>query len=169
MYAPLLTHHFPRRRLPDEAEPPAFLPDAELAEFERRATLARAKVCPSCRATVVGRPVEVWMIKGMLEKLEDAHRAGHGEGGEEAAARSPDEIKAHRQEDLAQGAALWKGELTSQADYMRVNADPPRCRFATDIFKEKGYKPRIVHDIEDAVDRCGECANEIVDGECQGW
>lgn len=106
------------RPLPDEAS----FGDSNLTpEQLRKATLRRKKVCPHCREQVKVAPAEVWLIKGLLDRVDDSMNRGEGH---EDVITSPHEATRSIQErkgmDLPIGVDLWKGERYT--DCMRLSS-----------------------------------------------
>lgn len=134
--------------MPDEAPVPSSWSRDEIEQYERARTLKRAKLCPSCRTELACPPVEVYLVRDMLEKVDhalelsksiqlDAHL------GESSTAMLSDDDKARlKGQDLPKGDKLW-----------------------ADIFDPDGPR-RVIYDQMDGVLRCGKCACEIVEGVC---
>ncbi|GAC95944.1 hypothetical protein PHSY_003522 [Pseudozyma hubeiensis SY62] len=136
------------RRADGEATPPESWSREEAERYERSRTLKRKKLCPSCRTELACPPVEVYLIKDMLEKVDHGLELSKDANVDEQVAESSTAIlsvddKARlKGEDLPKGAKLWEG-----------------------IFDQDGPR-RIIFDEVDGVPRCGSCASEIFDGAC---
>ncbi|EPQ29652.1 uncharacterized protein PFL1_02872 [Pseudozyma flocculosa PF-1] len=129
--------------LDKEGDLPPGLNAEERAREEQRRTQRRKKTCPACRTELACPPVEIWLVKGMLEKLDSAARTvGTSDCGLPDDTLSSLEIAKARGEDLPAGPKLWE-----------------------DIFDGRGPR-RILYDEGDGVRRCGECASEIWEGVC---
>ncbi|KAN0059651.1 E3 ubiquitin ligase [Thecaphora frezii] len=129
--------------LEKEGDLPGHLNDEERQREVQRRTLKRKKTCPACRTELACAPVEIWLVKGMLEKLESSAKVvgASGSGFTDEALTSLEIAKA-RGDDLPSGTKLWE-----------------------DIFDGRGPR-RVLYDEGDGVRRCGECASEIWDGMC---
>ncbi|CBQ69355.1 conserved hypothetical protein [Sporisorium reilianum SRZ2] len=134
--------------LASEADPPSSWTQDEIDRYQRSRTLKRKKICPSCRTELACPPVEVFLVRDMLEKVDqglllskdaddDSQRAESS-----TAILSVDDKVRQRGEDLPKGAKLWE-----------------------DIFDQDGPR-RIIFDEVDGVPRCGSCGSEILDGAC---
>ncbi|CDR99444.1 hypothetical protein [Sporisorium scitamineum] len=134
--------------LASEADAPAHWSQTEIESYRRSRTLKRKKICPSCRTELACPPVEVFLVRDMLEKVDqglelskeadnDSQRAESS-----TAILSVDDKVRSRGEDLPKGAKLWE-----------------------DIFDQDGPR-RIIFDEMDGVPRCGSCGSEIFDGAC---
>lgn len=90
-----------------------------------------------------GSPAEVWSIKGMIDRLDLSHRAGHFqvEGGA-ANPQTAQEERYSRGVDLGTGPAIWE-----------------------DIFDDKPPL-QAIYDEAEGIYRCGQCTGEIVGIEC---
>jgi hypothetical protein len=134
---------------PSVNEPP--LPsdlDGNLREIQRQRTLKRVKVCPHCRENVLVAPVEVWLVKGLIEQIDESMRGGQG-----------------NDEHIVQGNESFQGlSLEEQQEAKGLNL-PVSKKIWKDIFKEKPTTEPMF-DEEDRVYRCVLCANEVVDGSC---
>ncbi|KAJ9474356.1 RING-type domain-containing protein [Pseudozyma hubeiensis] len=136
------------RRADGEATPPESWSREEVERYERARTLKRKKLCPSCRTELACPPVEVYLIKDMLEKVDHGLELSRNARVDEQVAESSLAIlsvgdKARlKGEDLPKGAKLWE-----------------------DIFDQDGPR-RIIFDEVDGVPRCGSCGSEIFDGAC---
>lgn len=137
-----------KKALPDEPPLAPYLTEEQRTEEQQRRTLRRKKLCPHCRERVQARPAEVWMIKGLVEKLDQSIRSGQGnEEDTDLSNRNPAsdaELKDARGENLKAGSALW--------DTIFPHNDKP---YQHPIFDEG-----------DNVYRCGMCASEIVNRLC---
>lgn len=81
------------------------------AEQRRKATLRRKKLCPHCREQVKVAPAEVWLIKGLLDRVEDSMNQGEGhEDGSTAPNEATTSLPERKGMDLPLGEDLWKGE-----------------------------------------------------------
>uniref|UniRef100_V5EFG3 Uncharacterized protein n=1 Tax=Kalmanozyma brasiliensis (strain GHG001) TaxID=1365824 RepID=V5EFG3_KALBG len=133
-----------------EATAPEGWSQAEIERYQRTRTLNRKKICPSCRTELACPPVEVYLVRDMLEKVDqglklskDATDVVDSDMAESSnAILSVDDKVRERGDDLPKGAKLWE-----------------------DIFHQDGPR-RIIFDEMDGVPRCGNCASEIFDGAC---
>lgn len=115
---------------------------------ERRRTLRRVKICPHCRERVSVAPAEVWLIKGLVEKIDSSMRKGQG-----------------NEEHLVKGLESFAG-LSEQATREAKGGNLPASKIIwSDIFLEE-RKNEPMFDEEDRVYRCTFCANEVVNGAC---
>lgn len=137
-----------KKALPDEGPLAPYLTEEQRTEEQQRRTLRRKKLCPHCRVRVQARPAEVWMIKGLVDKLDESIRSGQGNDEDTNLSNnnsvSVAELKEARGENLKAGSALW--------DTIFPHNDKP---YQQPIFDE-----------EDHVYRCGMCASEIVNRMC---
>ncbi|PWN49720.1 hypothetical protein IE53DRAFT_131001 [Violaceomyces palustris] len=128
---------------PSDDPLPARLSAAERESEERKRILRKKKVCPACRAHVEFKPVEVWLVKGMLEKISESFSLlDPGSPGLDLNKVGEEELRKAKAEDLPPGQEVWEG-----------------------IFDDHGPR-RVIIDHEDGVRRCGRCASEIWDGHC---
>lgn len=123
--------------------------NADIQEIQRRRTLRRNKVCPHCREKVVVAPVEVWLVKGLIDQIDISMKEGQGnedhlvQGQESLTSLTSEAIKEAKGGNLPGSKAIWK-----------------------DIF----YDARMdepMYDEEDRVYRCNLCAHEVANGACQ--
>lgn len=114
-----------RKPLEDEAPLPEFADPVERSQAESAATLARKKLCPSCRVVVTVPPTEIWAVKSMTASVDRAQKLGMGSaesnGGYEALLDPEDEEgramrRRERGEDLPKGEQLWESEYLSQRE-----------------------------------------------------
>lgn len=132
-----------KKALPDEPPLAPYLTEDQLVEERNRRTLRRKKLCPHCRERVQARPSEIWMIKGLVEKLDEYMRSGQ-DNDESRAEISEAEMRETRGENLIAGTGLW--------DSIFPHNNKP---YQHPIFDE-----------EDNVYRCGMCMSEIVNRRC---
>ncbi|UZJ54770.1 hypothetical protein CBS101457_004090 [Exobasidium rhododendri] len=122
--------------------------EVERREFERRRTLKRVKVCPHCREKVSVAPVEVWLVKGLIDQIDTSMRGGQGNN-----------------EHLVQGNESFQGlSLQEQQEAKGLNL-PTSKKIWKDIFDERP-PDEPMFDEEDRVYRCILCANEVINGVC---
>lgn len=137
-----------KKALPDEPPLAPYLTEEQRIEEQQRRTSRRKKLCPHCRERVQARPAEVWMIKGLVDKLDESIRSGQGNDKDTDLSNSTSstnaEAKEARGENLKAGTALW--------DTIFPHNDKP---YQHPIFDE-----------DDHVYRCGMCASEIVNRAC---
>ncbi|PWN24009.1 hypothetical protein BCV69DRAFT_296311 [Microstroma glucosiphilum] len=122
---------------------PAYFSESQRRDEEIAATRRRKKICPHCRGDVRGTPAEVWSIKGMIDRLDLSHRAGHFvvEGGA-VNPQTAQEERYSRGVDLGTGTAIWE-----------------------DIFDDR--RPlEAIYDEAEGIYRCPNCTGEIVGIEC---
>lgn len=122
---------------------PAYFTESQRRDEEIAATRRRKKVCPHCRGEVRGHPAEVWSIKGMIDRLDLSHRAGHFlvEGGA-TNPQTAQEERYSRGVDLGTGPAIWQ-----------------------DIFDDRS-RLGAIYDEAEGIYRCSQCTGEIVGIEC---
>lgn len=117
-------------------------------EIQRLRTLKRVKVCPNCREEVSVAPVEVWLVKGLLDRVDTSMRQGQG-----------------NDEHLVQGNESYEGlSLEAQREAKGVNL-PISKAIWKDIFREP-LQEEPIFDEEDRVYRCTQCSSEVVNGSC---
>jgi hypothetical protein len=117
--------------------------------MERRNTLRRSKVCPHCRDKVVVAPVEVWLVKKLVDQIDASMREGQG-----------------NEDHLVQGHESYQG-LTAQEQEEAKGANLPSSKeIWKDIF-DKNARDEPLYDPGDGVYRCGFCMSEVVNGACQ--
>jgi hypothetical protein len=118
-------------------------------EIERTRTLNRVKACPQCREKVTVAPIEVWVVKGLVDHIDKSMRDGQGnddhlvQGHESLAGLSVPELKEAKGGNLPASPAIWK-----------------------DIFSLQSQAVGPMYDEEDRVFRCTMCASEVVNGQC---
>lgn len=118
-------------------------------QVERTRTLNRVKACPQCREKVTVAPIEVWLVKSMVDHIDKSMREGQGndehlvQGNESLAGLSASEHKEATGGNLPASPAIWK-----------------------DIFNPLSQSPGAMFDEEDRVFRCTLCASEVVNGQC---
>lgn len=134
--------------LASEAAPPASWSQEEIERYHRSRTLKRKKICPSCRTELACPPVEVFLVKDMLEKVDEGLKLSKEANVDSQLAESStailsvDDKVRSKDQGLPKGAKLWE-----------------------DIFDQDGPR-RIIFDEMDGVPRCGSCGSEIFDGAC---
>ena len=134
--------------LASEASAPAHWSEPEIERYQRSRTLKRKKICPSCRTELACPPVEVYLVRDMLEKVDQGLKLSKDADNDSQRAESStailsvDDKVRLRGQDLPKGAKLWQ-----------------------DIFDQDGPR-RIIFDEMDGVPRCGSCGAEIFDGTC---
>ena len=134
--------------LASEAAAPTGWSQSEIDRYNRSRTLKRKKICPSCRTELACPPVEVYLVRDMLEKVDEGLQLSKEADVDAQLAESSTAIvgqdnKARlKDEELPKGAKLWE-----------------------DIFDQDGPR-RIIFDEMDGVPRCGSCGSEIFDGAC---
>ncbi|PWY99201.1 hypothetical protein BCV70DRAFT_126097 [Testicularia cyperi] len=131
--------------LESEAPVPSHWSESQAEDFRRSKTLKRKKICPSCRTELACAPVEIWLVRQMLEKVE--------EGLVLAPPGQPN-------------AVIDRGDLSAEHLVQLKGDDLPQGpRTWDDIFDQSGPR-RIIFDEVDGVPRCGHCASEIFEGVC---
>lgn len=135
--------------LASEPAPPENWSQAERERYQRSRTLKRKKICPSCRTELACPPVEVYLVRDMLEKVDaglklskEANNVDADLAESSTAILDLDDKARSKAEDLPKGFKVWE-----------------------DIFDEDGPR-RIIFDEVDGVARCGSCGSEIFDGAC---
>ncbi|SPO24037.1 uncharacterized protein UTRI_03419_B [Ustilago trichophora] len=134
--------------LASEAAAPEDWSQSEIERYNRSRTLKRKKICPSCRTELACPPVEVYLVRDMLEKVDEGLKLSKQANVDSQVAESSiamlgqDDKARLKGEDLPKGAKLWE-----------------------DIFDQDGPR-RIIFDEMDGVPRCGSCGSEIFDGAC---
>ncbi|PWN34392.1 uncharacterized protein FA14DRAFT_181018 [Meira miltonrushii] len=100
-----------KEALPDEPPFAPYLTEEQRLEEQQRRTLRRKKLCPHCRVRVQARPAEVWMIKGLVNKLDESIRSGQGNDKDTDISNSTSSTDAKAKEargkNLKAGTALW--------------------------------------------------------------
>ncbi|SAM85744.1 uncharacterized protein UBRO_07063 [Ustilago bromivora] len=135
--------------LASEPDPTAGWSEEAIVRYQRARTLKRKKICPSCRTELACPPVEVYLVRDMLEKVDaglklskEANNVDADLAESSAATLDVDDKARSKAQDLPKGAKVWE-----------------------DIFDQDGPR-RIIFDQVDGVARCGSCASEIFDGTC---
>ncbi|KAJ1576081.1 hypothetical protein NDA15_000834 [Ustilago hordei] len=135
--------------LASEPDPTAGWSEEAIVRYQRARTLKRKKICPSCRTELACPPVEVYLVRDMLEKVDaglklskEANNLDADLAESSAATLNLDDKARSKAQDLPKGAKVWQ-----------------------DIFDQDGPR-RIIFDQVDGVARCGSCASEIFDGTC---
>ncbi|PWN34406.1 uncharacterized protein FA14DRAFT_72172 [Meira miltonrushii] len=99
-----------KKALPDEPPFAPYLTEEQRTEEQQRRTLRYKKLCPHYRIRVQARPAEVWMIKGLVDKLDESIRSGQGNDKDTDISNSTSSTDAEaneaRGENLKAGTAL---------------------------------------------------------------
>ncbi|GAK68235.1 uncharacterized protein PAN0_055c6474 [Moesziomyces antarcticus] len=134
--------------LESEAAPPTGWSQTQIDAFLRARTLKRRKICPSCRTELACPPVEVFLVRDMLEKVDEG-------------------LKLSKEAPLDSDMAESSSAILSADDKVRLKGEdlPKGAKLWADIFSEDGPR-RIIYDEVDGVPRCGSCGCEIYDGRC---
>jgi hypothetical protein len=134
--------------LESEAAPPSGWSQTQIDAFLRARTLKRRKICPSCRTELACPPVEVFLVRDMLEKVDEG-------------------LKLSKEAPLDSDMAESSSAILSADDKVRLKGEdlPKGAKLWADIFSEDGPR-RIIYDEVDGVPRCGSCGCEIYDGRC---
>lgn len=126
--------------LDSEAAPPQHFSESHRQDYLRSRTLKRKKICPSCRTELACPPVEIWLVRDILDKVQTATTLAPANGTDAASAAEIPQIE--KGDDLPAASKIW-----------------------LDVFSSHGPR-RIIFDEVDRVPRCGACACEIFDGAC---
>lgn len=73
---------------------------------EERRTMRRKKDCPQCRAKVDTPPVEVWLMKGLIERVSKSMVQGDADDAD----RSGADLAELKGQNLPAGQKVWEGE-----------------------------------------------------------
>lgn len=126
--------------LDSEAAPPANFSEEGRQRYLASRTLKRKKICPSCRTELACAPVEIWLVREILEKVQGALKLHPSDN--DLPAASQEETQKKKGDDLPAASKIW-----------------------TSIFEASGPR-RLIFDEVDRVPRCGACASEVDDGVC---
>ncbi|SPO24151.1 uncharacterized protein UTRI_03419 [Ustilago trichophora] len=134
--------------LASEAAAPQGWSQPEIERYNRTRTLKRKKICPSCRTELACPPVEVYLVRDMLDKVDEG-------------------LKLSKQANLDSQVAESSTAMLGQDDKARLKGQdlPKGAKLWEDIFDQDGPR-RIIFDEVDGVPRCGSCGSEIFDGAC---
>ncbi len=132
-----------------EATAPESWSQSEIERYQRSRTLKRKKICPSCRTELACPPVEVYLVRDMLEKVDEGLKLS----------KDADVVDS----DMAESS----NAILSVDDKVRLKGDdlPKGAKLWEDIFDQDGPR-RIIFDEVDGVPRCGSCGSEILEGVC---
>lgn len=119
---------------------PAYLTQEQRSNEERKRNHARKKLCPQCREAVSGPPAEVWMIKGLLERIHTSILSGQGHEENTEDASSTD------LSGFPVGKDLWSNIFKS--------------------FSAQDARLKPIYDSTDGIFRCLFCTSEVLHGRC---
>ncbi|KAJ1025922.1 hypothetical protein NDA16_002548 [Ustilago loliicola] len=101
--------------LASEPAPPQGWSQAETERYQRSRTLKRKKICPSCRTELACPPVEVYLVRDMLEKVDaglklskEANNVDSDLAESSSAILTVDEKARSKAEELPKGAKAWQ-------------------------------------------------------------